>query len=70
MQKTFVPGNKNLFVCIFGICFAIISVFSSFRAKKISEIKKWQKIQEKNLSMIEKSNLEEVNGQIMENNYD
>lgn len=70
MKKTFIPGSKNLFVCIFGICFAIISVFASFRAKKISELKKWQKIQEKNLSMIEKSNLEEINGQIMENDYD
>lgn len=70
MQKTFVPGNKSFFVGIFGIFFAIISVFVSFRTKKITEIKKWQKIQEKTLSMIEESNLKEINGQIMENSHD
>lgn len=70
MQKTFVPGGKNFFVGVFGIFFAIISVFVSFRAKKITEIKKWQKTQEKTLSMMEESNLQEINGHILENSYD
>lgn len=70
MQKTFVPGSKNFFVGVFGIFFAIISVFVSFRAKKITEIKKWQKTQEKTLSMMEESNLQEINGHILENSYD
>lgn len=70
MQKTFVPGSKNFFVGVFGIFFTIISVFVSFRAKKITEIKKWQKTQEKTLSMMEESNIQEINGHILENSYD
>lgn len=62
MQKTFALGSKAFFILIFSSVFSLVLIFSSLRMSKVAEIKKLQKSQEKNISVIEESNSKEIEG--------